>query len=284
MIKIEDLTFFYKKNKIVLDDISCNLKNGRIYGLLGKNGVGKTTLLHLIAGLKFPKMGSINIDSFNPAKRKVDFLQEVFFLNEEMPECDFTIESFEKYNSIFYPHFSKEDFDNYLKEFEVEDKTQKLSKLSFGTKKKIYIAFGLACNTKLILLDEPTNGLDIPSKSSFRKIVMKAMNENKIMIISTHQARDLQNVLDSIVILDKTKVLLNADDEEITEKLWFGIEDKVNTVDKVLYQEDNVAGLAVVKENKDGRESNLDVEMLFNAAFLNKTLFNELFNKNKEDK
>lgn len=112
---------------------------------------------------------------------------------------------------------------------------------------------------------------------------MKAMSDEKTMIISTHQARDLQNVLDSIVILDKTKVLLNADGEEITEKLWFGIEDKVNA-EKVLYQEDNVAGFAVVKENKEGRESNLDVEMLFNAAFLNKSLFNELFNKNKEDK
>lgn len=155
--------------------------------------------------------------------------------------------------------------------------------MSFGTKKKVYIAFGLACNTKYIFLDEPTNGLDIPSKSAFRKIVMKAMSDEKTMIISTHQARDLQNVLDSIVILDKTKVLLNADGEEITEKLWFGIEDKVNA-EKVLYQEDNVAGFAVVKENKEGRESNLDVEMLFNAAFLNKSLFNELFNKNKEDK
>lgn len=283
MIKIEDLTFFYRKNKIVLDSINCNLKEGRIYGLLGKNGVGKTTLLHLIAGLKFPKQGEVKVLDIIPQKRTVDFLQEVFFLNEEMPDCDFSIENFEKYNAVFYPNFSAEDFNNYLQEFEIENKKQKLNKLSFGTKKKVYIAFGLACNTKYIFLDEPTNGLDIPSKSAFRKIVMKAMSDEKTMIISTHQARDLQNVLDSIVILDKTKVLLNADGEEITEKLWFGIEEKVNA-DKVLYQEDNVAGFAVVKENKEGRESNLDVEMLFNAAFLNKSLFNELFNKNKEDK
>ena len=283
MIKIEDLTFFYKKNKIVLDNISCNLKEGRIYGLLGKNGVGKTTLLHLMAGLKFPKMGTIEIDGQIPGQRTVDFLKNVFFLNEEMPDCDFSIENFEKYNAVFYPNFSAEDFNSYLQEFEINDKKQKLNKLSFGTKKKVYIAFGLACNTKLILLDEPTNGLDIPSKSSFRKILMKAMTDEKIMVISTHQARDLQNVLDSIVILDKTKVLLNADGEEITKKLWFGIADKVSVSDKVLYQEDNVAGIAVVRENKDGEESNLDVEMLFNAAFLNKSLFNELFN-NKEDK
>lgn len=283
MIEIKNLSFFYKKNKMILDDISCNLQAGKIYGLLGKNGVGKTTLLHLIAGLKFPKLGTIEIDGQIPQKRSVDFLKGVFFLNEEMPDCEFSIEKFEKYNSVFYPDFSAEDFHSYLQEFEIEDRTQKLGKLSFGTKKKVYIAFGLACNTKLILLDEPTNGLDIPSKSAFRKIVMRAMTEDKTMIISTHQARDLQNILDSIFILDKTKILLNADGEEITKKLWFGIEEQVSVTDKVLYQEDNVAGIAVVKENKNGEESNLDVEMLFNAAFLNRNLFNELFN-NKEDK
>ncbi|MBQ9253401.1 MAG: ABC transporter ATP-binding protein [Bacteroidales bacterium] len=293
MIEVKNLSFYYKRNKLVLDDIDCMFRKGRIYGLLGKNGVGKTTLLHLIAGLKFPKLGNVTINlsynangieneiSYTPQERKVEFLQDVFFLNEEMPESDFTIEQMEKYNACFYPNFSAEDFNNYLQEFEIDNKKQELKKLSFGTKKKVYIAFGLACNTKLIFLDEPTNGLDIPSKSSFRKIVMKAMTEEKTIIISTHQARDLQNVLDSIVILDKTKVLLNADAEEITKKLWFGIEEKVSVADKVLYQEDNVAGLAIVRENKGEEESNLDVEMLFNAAFLNKNLFNELFNNKK---
>lgn len=288
MITIKNLSFFYKKNNLVLDNINCNLQEGRIYGLLGKNGVGKTTLLHLIAGLKFPKLGTITFESKEkstiPKARKVDFLQDIFFLNEEMPESNFTIKQMEKYNSVFYPKFSVEDFDNYLREFEIEDKNQKINKLSFGTKKKVYVAFGLACNTKLILLDEPTNGLDIPSKSSFRKIVMKAMTEEKTIIISTHQARDLQNVLDNIVILDKTKILLNASVEQITSKLWFGIEDKVSFENKILYQEDNVAGLAIVRENKGEEESNLDVEMLFNAAFLNKSLFNELFDRDAEIK
>ncbi len=288
MITIKNLSFFYKKNNLVLDNINCNLQEGRIYGLLGKNGVGKTTLLHLIAGLKFPKLGTITFEnkekSTIPKARKVDFLQDIFFLNEEMPESNFTIKQMEKYNSVFYPKFSVEDFDNYLREFEIEDKNQKINKLSFGTKKKVYVAFGLACNTKLILLDEPTNGLDIPSKSSFRKIVMKAMTEEKTIIISTHQARDLQNVLDNIVILDKTKILLNASVEQITSKLWFGIEDKVSFENKILYQEDNVAGLAIVRENKGEEESNLDVEMLFNAAFLNKSLFNELFDRDAEIK
>ncbi|MDO5759642.1 MAG: ABC transporter ATP-binding protein [Bacteroidota bacterium] len=286
MIEVRDLTFFYKKRKLILDNITCSLQSGRIYGLLGKNGVGKTTLLHLMAGLKFPKLGNVQVSFSNseevdnlliPQRRKVNFLRDVFFLNEQMPDSDFTIEQLEKHTSVFYPHFSTSDFDTYLQEFEIVDKKQKLSKLSFGTKKKVYIAFGLACNTRLIFLDEPTNGLDIPSKSSFRKILIKAMTDDKTIVVSTHQARDLQNVLDNIIILDNNQVLLNVSAEKITEKLWFGIEENANYTDKILYQEDNVAGLAVVRQNKGGEESNLDVEMFFNASFLNKNLFKELF-------
>lgn len=287
MIEIKNLSFFYRKNKLILDNISCVLQEGKIYGLLGKNGVGKTTLLHLISGLKFPKLGEVKIyynneqqtnNTYIPKERKVELLQDIFFLNEEMPESDFTIAQFEKYNSVFYPKFSASEFDSYLQEFEIEDKKQKLSKLSFGSKKKVYIAFGLACNTRFIFFDEPTNGLDIPSKSSFRKILIKAMTEEKTIVISTHQARDLQNVLDNIIILDNNKVLINVSTEEITSKLWFGIEEKVALTDRVFYQEDNVAGLAIVRENKGEEDSNLDVEMFFKASFLNKNLFKEMFN------
>ncbi|MBQ0113222.1 MAG: ABC transporter ATP-binding protein [Bacteroidales bacterium] len=277
MVRIENLDFSYKKNKPILKEITLNFAKGRIHGLLGKNGVGKTTLMHLIAGLQFPVNGTIMVEENIPSKRNVNFLQDLFFLNEDMPETEFTIDKFEKYNSVFYPSFSHSDFVDYLTEFEISDTKQKISKLSFGTRKKVYIAFGLACNAKLTLLDEPTNGLDIPSKSSFRKIMQKAMTDEKCVIISTHQARDLQNLLDNIVILDETSLMLDATTEEITEKLWFGIEEKVST-ERILYQEDTIAGLATVRENHGGEESNLDVELLFNAAFSNRKLFNELFN------
>lgn len=284
MINIEDLSFSYKRNNLILDKISCEMKDGRIYGLLGKNGVGKSTLLHLIAGLLVPQKGKIAVDAHDSEKREVELLQNMFFLNEELPTYKLTIGDYEKYNSVFYPHFSKEDFVSYLREFEIEDMSQKINKLSMGTRKKVYIAFGLASNTKLILLDEPTNGLDIPSKASFRRIATKAMNDERTMLISTHQARDLQNVLDDIIILDKTKVLLNRSGEEITKKLWFGIQNSVSAKEKLLYQEDSVAGQAVVKLNKEGVECNLDVEMLFNAVFQNKELFAQLFNEeNKEE-
>mgnify|MGYP003477744626 CR=1 FL=1 len=280
MIEIKNLDFSYKKNHTVLSDITMNLKTGYIHGLLGKNGVGKTTLIRLISGLLFPESGQIKVGDNTPSERKLDFLEDIFFLNEDLVPTSLTINKYLSLNKVFYPKFSIDEFNSYMEEFEIKDFSQRIDKLSYGTKKKVFIAFGLATNAKLILLDEPTNGLDIPSKSSFRKIIQKSMTDEKCIIISTHQARDLQNILDNIIILDDTKLLLNATSEEITNKLWFGISDKVATEEPIPYQEDTIAGLAVVKQNTFNKESNLDVEMLFNAAFSNKKLFKELFDNN----
>ncbi|MBP3253651.1 MAG: ABC transporter ATP-binding protein [Bacteroidales bacterium] len=278
MIEIKNLKFHYKRNKTILQDINLQLQEGKITGLLGKNGVGKSTLLHLTAGLQFPIEGSITLDGQMPQKRTADVLKNLFLLSEEVPETTMTIAKFVKINSVFYPKFSHEDFKTYMSEFEVTDFAQRIDKLSFGTRKKVFIAFALACNTKYLLMDEPTNGLDIPSKASFRKILRLAMMADKLAVISTHQARDLQNILDSIVILDDTHLLLNADDWQITEKLCFGIATGLENEDDILYSEPTVAGNQIVKVNKDAVQSNLDVELLFNAAFNRKDKFKELFN------
>ncbi|MBQ7984083.1 MAG: ABC transporter ATP-binding protein [Bacteroidales bacterium] len=278
MIEIKNLKFHYKRNKTILQDINLQLQEGKITGLLGKNGVGKSTLLHLTAGLQFTIEGSVTLDGQIPQKRTADVLKNLFLLSEEVPETTMTIAKFVKINSVFYPKFSHEDFKTYMSEFEVTDFAQRIDKLSFGTRKKVFIAFALACNTKYLLMDEPTNGLDIPSKASFRKILRLAMTADKLAVISTHQARDLQNILDSIVILDDTHLLLNADDWQITEKLCFGIATGMENEDDILYSEPTVAGNQIVKVNKDAVQSNLDVELLFNAAFNRKDKFKELFN------
>ena len=267
MIEIKDLTFGYKRNKPVLQNVNLELKQGYIHGLLGKNGIGKTTLLKLIAGLQFPDKGTI----------MVAFLSNMFFLSEDLYDSKLTIEKFLKVNSVFYPDFSKENFLSYLTDFEIEDIKQRLDKLSYGTRKKVLIAFGLACRCKLMLLDEPTNGLDIPSKSQFRKVMLRAMTEESCIIISTHQVRDLHNLIDSVLILDQTNVLLNATSAEICDKIYFGLTDKMPANEKLLYSEDSLGGLQIVKENTEHRESNLDIELLFTAVFSNKTRFKELF-------
>lgn len=277
MIEIKDLTFGYKRNKPVLQNVNLELKQGYIHGLLGKNGIGKTTLLKLIAGLQFPDKGTIKVNEFVPSQRKVAFLSNTFFLSEDLYDSKLTIEKFLKVNSVFYPDFSKENFLSYLTDFEIEDIKQRLDKLSYGTRKKVLIAFGLACRCKLMLLDEPTNGLDIPSKSQFRKVMLRAMTEESCIIISTHQVRDLHNLIDSVLILDQTNVLLNATSAEICDKIYFGLTDKMPVNEKLLYSEDSLGGLQIVKENTEHRESNLDIELLFNAVFSNKTRFKELF-------
>ena len=277
MIEIKNLCFGYKKSKNVLENVNLNLKKGCIHGLFGKNGVGKTTLLKLIGGLVFPDSGEIKVGTFTPSERKVAFLSDLFFLPEELFELNITIDKFVKLNSVFYPNFSKSDFENYLQEFEISDTKQKLKKLSYGTKKKVLISFGLACHCKLLLFDEPTNGLDIPSKSQFRKVMLQAMTDETCVVISTHQVRDLHNLIDTVLILDDTNVLLNATNEEICNKLFFGICDTLQSKEEMLYSEDDVRGLKFVKENTENQESELDIEILFNAALANKEKFRELF-------
>ena len=277
MIEIKNLCFGYKKSKNVLENVNLNLKKGCIHGLFGKNGVGKTTLSKLIGGLVFPDSGEIKVGIFTPSERKVAFLSDLFFLLEELFELNITIDKFVKLNSVFYPNFSKSYFENYLQECEISDTKQKLKKLSYGTKKKVLISFGLACHCKLLLFDEPTNGLDIPSKSQFRKVMLQAMTDETCVVISTHQVRDLHNLIDSVLILDDTNVLLNATNEEICNKLFFGICDTLQSKEEMLYSEDDVRGLKFVKENTENQESELDIEILFNAALANKEKFRELF-------
>ncbi|MDY4789873.1 MAG: ABC transporter ATP-binding protein [Bacteroidales bacterium] len=282
MIKIENLNFSYKRNKLVINNVSLNIEKGYIHGLLGKNGTGKTTLLKQIAGLLFPDSGKIEVMGYNPQKRQVGFLSNVFFLPEEFDVYKMSIEDYVKTHSVFYPNFSMDDFDEFLNEFEIYNKKEKLTSLSFGTRKKVIIAFGLATHAKLMILDEPTNGLDIPSKSQFRKIILKAMNEETSIIISTHQVRDLHNLIDSIIILDNGNILLNASNQEITSKLYFGVQKEEENQDGILYSEESISGKVFVKENKENLESNIDIELLFNSVFQNKERIKNIFpNSNK---
>lgn len=251
---------------------------GGIYGLLGENGVGKTTLLHLISGLCFPKNGSCKVFEYESAYRNPEMLKQLFFLPEEFQAQNMLIKDFIKYNSSFYPNFSETQFDVYLNDFHVE-KDRKMAELSFGQKKKVMIAFALALNTPITLLDEPTNGLDIPSKAQFRKIVASAFEDSRCILISTHQVRDLESLIDPIIILDRNQVLLNNSVEEITQKLLFSYTS--TKPQEALYCEQTMQGYASVQVNEYKEESTLNIETLFNTVVSNKAKIKELFNSNK---
>lgn len=274
MITINTLDFSYK-NVAVFKNISLNFKRGNVYGLLGENGVGKTTLLKLICGLQHPTAGTCTVDEFVPSERNPYFLQNIFFLPEEVITDDTTPEKFVKKLGVFYPRYDHEYFLNLMNELEV-DATKKFDTLSYGQKKKALLACALSLRTDYLLLDEPTNGLDIPSKALFRKVILQHCTDETTVIISTHQVKDVENLIDPIVILDHDEVLLNATFEEISSKLYF--EYGAEKSDDALYSEMMPGGYINVLPNNFEMESKVNVEALFNAVRNNKKRIKEIFN------
>lgn len=279
MIEIKNLSFRYGKHQTVFDQLDMEMKAGYIYGLLGENGVGKTTLLRLLAGLRFPSEGSIHVNGMEPRKRQASFLQDVYYLPEVIDPVALSMNEYVKIYAPFYPAFDHGQFAHYISEFGLNP-SKKLSQSSHGQQKKAMMSFALACNTKLLLLDEPTNGMDIPSKGIFRRLISQSATDEKCFIISTHQVRDLENLIDPIVILEHNQVLLNNSIEEISRKLWFGIHPQKS--DKDLYREEAIGGYSVVSFNDEGEETRVNIEMLFNAAIQNKELFKRLFIEKQE--
>lgn len=277
MVNVKNVTFSYTKKSELLTNLSLQLEAGRIHGLLGKNGEGKSTLLKLISGLVFPKAGTIDTLGFNPVNRYPEMLREIYFLPEELPQLTLTIENYEKVYAPFYPNFNTEQFNNYLKEFDIDSKKSMLNKLSHGQKKKVFVAFGLATNTKLLLMDEPTNGLDIPSKGQFRRMVASNIDENRCLIISTHQVHDLDSLIDNIIIMEHHEIVFNQPIEEITRKLHFRVAERNEKTENVLYSEDTLRGLYQVCKNTTGEDSKLDIELLFNAIIVNPKEISKLF-------
>lgn len=273
MIEIKDLAFSYGKTPI-LKSITTTLEEGRIYGLLGENGVGKTTLLTLLCGLKKVCSGSITTDGENPFDRIPTLLQNQFYLPDEVLPVAMKAECFAKERGAFWPDYDHSKFLEIMKEFE-NDPAKKMNQMSAGQLKKTYISLALACGCKYIFMDEPTNGLDIPSKTQFRSAIMKYTSDDSTIVISTHQVRDLENIIDPIIILDRQDVLLNASVEEITSKLYFDYGTQLHP--ESLYSEQLPGGFIQVYPNTTGEDSKINVEALFNAVHKNKELIKGMF-------
>lgn len=273
MIEIKDLAFSYGKTP-VLKSITTTLEEGRIYGLLGENGVGKTTLLTLLCGLKKVCSGSITTDGENPFDRTPTLLQNQFYLPDEVLPVAMKAECFAKERGAFWPDYDHSKFLEIMKEFE-NDPAKKMNQMSAGQLKKTYISLALACGCKYIFMDEPTNGLDIPSKTQFRSAIMKYTTDDSTIVISTHQVRDLENIIDPIIILDRQDVLLNATVEEITSKLYFDYGTQLHP--ESLYSEQLPGGFIQVYPNSTGEDSKINVEALFNAVHKNKELIKGMF-------
>lgn len=267
MISIQDLHFSYRRKK-VFNGLSLSLRRGHIYGLLGKNGTGKTTLLRNIAGLLFPEQGQVKVLEHTPGKREPAFLQELFMVPEEFYLPNVSIEKFVACHASFYPRFNRSQFETYLKEFEIPV-GNKLQQMSYGQKKKVLISFGLACNTSLLLMDEPTNGLDIMSKSQFRKVIAGAIDDNKCIIICTHQVKDMESLIDRITVIDEGKILFDQSIDRISSKLSFRISFDTAETRSALYREESLKGNAIIALNEYEDEGKIDLELLYKAIITN---------------
>ena len=262
MIEIKNLKFGYSARKTLFSDLNLNLEAGHIAGLLGKNGEGKTTLLKLLGGQLLRQYGTMNVMEHDPSKREVSFLSDVYYLPEVMkvPKgC--TIRRYFDALTVFYPNFSQEVADEAIDAFEL-NYNMRLDRLSQGQQKKAIIAFALSLQTRLLLLDEPTNGLDIPAKSVFRRLLAKYSNEDRLVIISTHQVRDLEQIIDHIIVMRNNRIIFNRSTADITDHMTFRIAHKDDTP---IYAEMSPAGKFGVFAKETDSEDMFSTELFFNA-------------------
>ncbi len=276
MIEISNLNFGYKKKETLFSELNLELKEGRIYGLLGKNGSGKTTLLKQMSGILHPQSGKITLNGEVPQKRLPKTLASYYLIPEEFETPGITVKTFLKITAPFYPNFNEANFYDYLKEFDI-DTEQKLSKMSYGQKKKVLISFGMASDTPVLFSDEPTNGLDIPSKSIFRRLMASALSENKLFIISTHQVKDIEGIIDTLVVLDEGKIIFNQGLDVISDKLCFKTLKNIDN-ENVLYAEKGLTGYAAIVKNTGEEASHINMELLFNSIIAKDSKITNFFN------
>lgn len=276
MLQVNNITYSYgKKQPPVLRDYSLMVHSGTICGLLGRNGAGKSTLLYLIAGLLRPQMGNILYNGMAPQERKVEFLSDIFIVPEEFTLPNVTLRQFLDTTAPFYPKFSMNDLTQHLSTFELTPDVH-LGNLSMGQKKRVFISFALACNTSLLILDEPTNGLDIPGKRLFRKAVLNGMTDDRTIIISTHQVYDVEKILDHVIITDSEGVMLDASMMDITRRWRFLFTPDRERASHALIALDAPGGYNIVEPADGEEETEVNLESLFELVRQQKNNTNNL--------
>lgn len=220
MLEIEKMHFGYKGGRLVMGDMNLRYDEPGVYGLLGMNGAGKSTLLYLMMGLLRPTQGSVRMNGVETWKRDPEVMREMYIVPEEYDLPATRLDSYVDTIRVFYPNFDMELLRHLMGMFDLNGlngardgkngiSAINMRQLSMGQKKKICLCVALAARTQLLLMDEPTNGLDIPSKSQFRKLVAHGMRDDQIIVISTHQVRDVETLVDHVTIVKDGAVMMN---------------------------------------------------------------------------
>ena len=278
MIDIKDMTFGYENSEKIFENINLTIPVGGIYGLLGKNGAGKSTLLKILAGLIFPVAGTCHVIDHKPGEREPSFLEDIYYLPEELFLPALTMEVYIKFYAEFYPRFDHSRLQAFLTEFDLPQ-NKLLINFSHGQKKKFLIAFGLATNCRVFILDEPTNGLDIPSKAQFRKLLISSITDEKLFIISTHQVHDVENLIDEIIVLDEGEIIFHESVLRITQKLSFTQQLSEPDNKTAIYSENQLGSYNIISENQENQDTQINLEILFNAILAHQKRIQAIFTK-----
>ena len=268
MIRAENVYFRYGNGKTVLRDINAEFRNGRIYGLLGMNGSGKTTLLKLLAGLLFPRQGRVTMDGNDIPARGIGTLMEIFLMQSGFRFGRTSLKQFLRLHSGFYPHFSMDILEDCLRETGLGMDIPDLDRISLGEKQKVMSAIAIASGSGFLLMDEPSEGMDIPSRKIFRKLLLRHLKEKQTAVISTHHVEELSDILSDIVILGSNGDIAFAGSvEDISERFAFGTS---RSAEGALYSEPCPEGYRIIRRNDSGESGEMNLEMLFNAAIKGK--------------
>lgn len=273
MINISNLKFEYRAKEKLLDGLNLTIEPGQIVGLLGLNGVGKSTLMKMICGFNFAQEGTISVFGLSPKKRLPSMLQDLYYLPEETTALTKSIKWMMDNLGAFYPKFDRDQMKKMLKQFDLDEKS-KLLALSLGQRKKAQIAFALATNVSLLLLDEPTNGLDVPAKKLFRQMISSSMNDERTIVISTHQIRDLDTMLDQVIILNNGKCIFNKSIEVISNSYQFVKGSNASFTENKLYSEESLGTSLFILPSDGVTQNKPDLEILLNAVISNPKNFN----------
>lgn len=281
MIEIKNLYFQYPRKRQVYSNLSLDIEEGAVYALLGLNGAGKTTMLNLISGFLIPQKGTCKVLGYESFRREPDMLQEIFLVSDTSEFPNMSIAAFCDLYADFYPRFDLEFFNHCISEF-ILAPSSLLKRLSFGDKRKVMLSFALATHCRLLLFDEPTNGLDIPSKATFRKLVASSLEEEQTIIMATHQVRDLANLVDRIIIEHRREIVVNESIDRIAEKLSFGLSADQMVNGDLFYKADSLNPNETVSVNKTNQPGPVDIELLFTAAITHPQEFSKLFITQKQ--
>lgn len=263
MVEIADVSYWYKPGVPVLEGVSACIGEGRIYGLLGLNGAGKTTLLKILAGLLFPKAGKVTYAGRETGRRDVETLRDIVLMPSELTLPGESLERFVCLHSVFYPRFDRDTLYGCLDESGIDRKTRDLSRLSLGQKHKFMLSFLISLRPRILLLDEPLSGMDVPSRNVFRRLLVKYLGEDQTAVISTHVMTDLDNIMTDVMVLRNDRSLFCRSMERLSSEYSYGISD---SSDGALYAEKCAEGYRVIIRNDSDAESEIPVEILFNAV------------------